>query len=126
MPLDIMQSPDSMSKLVCRSSKFYRNDGDNRHYCDMGQYFALEDAGHLVIHCSYFKNIREHIFLDLSEIERSHGINVFTPTENSFPLVMGKVPPGVNYDITFEMYRKIASSVHLMYSVLVKGRDGVG
>ena len=31
---------------------------------------------------------------------------------------MGKVPPGVDYDITFEMYRKIASSVHLMYSAL--------
>ena len=39
---------------------------------------------------------------------------------------MGKVLPGVNYDITFEMYRKIASSVHLMYSVLVKAREGVG
>ena len=98
-----------MSKLVCRSSKLksdsylYRNDGDNHPYCDMCQDFALEDAGHLVTHCSYFKNIREHIFLDLSEIERSHGINVFTPTEHNFHLVMGKVPPGVNYDITFEM-----------------------
>ena len=86
MPLDIMQSPDSMSKLVCRSSKFYRNDGDNRHYCDMGQYFALEDAGHLVIHCSYFKNIREHIFLDLSEIE-SHMVLMFLhPLRIAFPL----------------------------------------
>ena len=45
-------------------------------------------------------------------------INVFTPSENNFHLVMGKVPPGVDYDITFEMYRKIASSVHLMYSAL--------
>ena len=45
----------------------------------MCQDFALEDAGHLRIHCSYFKNIRE-----------------------------------------------IASSVHLMYSVLVKAREGVG
>ena len=76
----------------------------------MSQDFALEDAEHLVIHCSYFKNIREHIFLDLSEIERSHGINVFSPTENNFHLVMWKVPPGVNYDITFEMYRNISSS----------------
>ena len=39
---------------------------------------------------------------------------------------MGKVPPGVDYDITFEMYRKIASSVHFMYSALVKAREGVG
>ena len=39
---------------------------------------------------------------------------------------MGKVPPGVNYDITFEMYRKITSSVHIMYSALVKAREGVG
>ena len=121
-----------MSKLVCRSSKLksdsylYENDGDNRPYCNMCQDFALEDAEHLVNHCSYFKNIREHIFLDLSEIERAHGINVFTPSENNFHLVMGKVPPGVNYDITFEMYRKIASSVLLMYSVLVKAREGVG
>ena len=64
---------------------------------------------------SYFKDFREHIFLDLSESERLHGINVFTPTENNFHLVMWKAPPGVNYDITFEMYGKIASSVHLMY-----------
>ena len=92
----------------------------------MCQDSALEDAGHLVIHCSYFKNIREHAFLDLSEIERSHGVDVFTPTENNFHLVMGNVPPGVNYDIALEMYRKIASSVHLMYSVLVKAREGVG
>ena len=100
-------------------------DGDNRPYCDMCQEFAHEDAEHLVIHCSYFKNIREHIFLDMSEIERSHGIIVFKPTENNIHLVMGKVPPRVNYDITFEMYRKIASIVHLMYSVLVKAREGV-
>ena len=126
MSPDIMLSPETMSRLVCTSSKLksdsylYRNDGDNRPYCHMCQDFALEDAEHLVIYCSYFKNIREHIFLDLSEID------VFTPTENNFPLVMGKVPPGVNYDITFEMYRKIPSNVHLMYSVLVKGMDGVG
>ena len=130
MSPDIMQSSETMSKLVCRSSKLksdlYRNDGDNRTYCDMCQDFALENAEHLVIHSPYFKNIREHIFLDLSEIERSHGVNVFTPTENNFHLVMGKVAPGVNYDIAFEMYRKIASSVHLMYSVLVKARKGVG
>ena len=80
-------------------SYLYRIDRDNRTYCDMCQDLALEDAEHLVIHCSYFKNNREHIFLDLSEIERSHGINVLTPTENNFHLVMGKVPPGVNYDI---------------------------
>ena len=121
MSSDIMQSSATMSKLVCRSSKLksdsylYRNDGDNRPYCNMCQDFALEDAKHLVIHCSYFKNIREHIFLDLCESERLDGINVFTPTENNFHLVMGKAPPGVNYDITFEIYGKIASSVHLMY-----------
>ena len=53
-------------------------------------------------------------------------ILVFTPIENNFHLVMGKAPPGVNFDITFEMYRKIASSVYLMYSVLVKAREGFG
>ena len=80
---DIMQSSETMLKLVCRSSKLksdsyiYRNDGDNRPYCNMCQDFALEDAAHLVIHCSYFKNIRVHIFLDISESERLHGINVF-------------------------------------------------
>ena len=116
MSTGIMQSSETMSKLVCRSNRLksdsylYRNDGDNCPYYDMCQDFALEDAEHLVTHCSYFKNIREHIFLGLSEIERSHGINVFTPTENNVHLVMGKVPPGVNYDMTFEMYRKISSS----------------
>ena len=114
MSTDIMQSSETMSKLVCRSSKLkidsylYRNDGDNCPYCDMCQDFALEGAEHMVIHCSYLKNIREHIFLDLSEIERSNGMNVFTHTENNFHLVMGKVPPGVTYDITFGMYRKVA------------------
>ena len=59
-------------------------------------------------------------------LKGSHGINDFTPVENNFHPVMGKVPPGVDYDITFETYRKIASSVHLMYSALVKAREGVG
>ena len=132
MSLDIMQSSEIMSKFVCRSSKLksdsylYRNDGDNRPYCKMCQDFALEDAEHLVILCSYFKNIRGHICLDLCERERLHGINVLTPTENNSDLVMGKAPPGVNYDLTFEMYGKIASSVHLMYWVLVKAREGFG
>ena len=55
MSPDIMQSSETMSKLVCRSSELksdsylYRNDGDNH----------LEDAEHLVIHCSYFKAIRD-------------------------------------------------------------------
>ena len=117
MSPDIMQSSETMSKLVCRSSKLksdsylYRNDRDNRPYCNMCQDFGLEDAEH----CSYFKDIRKHIFLDLCESARLHSINVFAPTENNFHLVMGKAPPGVNYDLTFEMYGKIASSVHLMY-----------
>ena len=65
-----------MSKLVCRSTKLksdsylYRNDVDNRPYYNLCQDSALEDAELLVIHCSYFKNIRKHIFLDLSESER--------------------------------------------------------
>ena len=74
MSPDIMRCSETMSKLdlVCRSSKLksdsylYRNDGDYRPYCDMCQNFALEDAEHLFIHCSYFKDIREHMFLDLS------------------------------------------------------------
>ena len=51
---------------------------------------------------------------------------MFTSFENNFHLVMGKVPPGVDYHITFEMYRKIASSVHPKYSALVEAREGVG
>ena len=72
MSPDIMQGSETMSKLVFRSSKLkgysylYRNDGDNHPYCDMCQDFALEDAKHPVIHCSYFKDIRDHIFLDLN------------------------------------------------------------
>ena len=56
---DIMQSCETMSKLVCRSSKLksdsylYRNNDDNHPHCDMCQDFALEDAEHLVIHCSF-------------------------------------------------------------------------
>ena len=49
-----------------------------------------------------------------------------TEQVKNFNLVMGEVPPGEDYDITVEMYRKIASSVHLMSSVLVKAREGVG
>ena len=72
MSPDIMQGSEPMSKIVCRSSKLksdsyiYRSDGDNRPFCDMCKDSALEDAEHLVIHCSYFKAIREHMFLDLS------------------------------------------------------------
>ena len=51
---------------------------------------------------------------------------MFTPSENNVHLVMGIVPPGVDYDITYEMYRKIASSVHLKYSAIFEAREGVG
>ena len=92
MSPNIMQSCETMSQLVSRSSKLksgsylYGNDGDNRPHCDMCQDFALDDAKHLVIHCSYFKNIREHMFLDHSEIERSHGITVLHPLRITFTL----------------------------------------
>ena len=126
MSPDSMQSSEAISKLVCRSIKLksdsylYRNDGDSRPYCDMCQDFALENAEHLVIHCSYFKNIREHIFLGLSEIERSHGINVFTPTENNFHLVMLPLCHIHYIDILllkrFPTFSRIATHARLIYS----------
>ena len=36
--------------------------------------------------------------------------DIMQSSETMSKLVMGKVLPGVNYDMTFEMYRKISSS----------------
>ena len=125
----IMSCCETMSKLVCKSSRlksdYYLYRSQNM-YCDLCQDLAYEDAEHLIMHCKYFNKEREEMFAQLQDIERLYNTQVIRPLDNNFHLLIGKFPIDTDENLMYNMLKIIAVKVDYMYRVLIKKREGVG
>ena len=121
-----------MSKLVCKASKLkcddyrYRNDVVNRPYCDLCPDHAIENVEHLLIHCPSLRNEREAMFNEISEIENYYDSRILTPLDNNLHTLLGKIPNNANPEMMLYFYKAVARNVYIMYSTLLRNRQGIG
>ena len=132
MSPELMQCCETMSKLVCRSSKLrsdcyqFKNDVSNRPYCNMCLTLAVEDIEHLIMHCTYLNDIRGDMLNEISRIEDYYQSTILSPTDNNLHILLGKANTDHSYEAMIDFYRVVAKSVHQMYLIAVSNREGVG
>ena len=129
---DLMLQCETMSKLVCKASKLksddyrYRNDVVNRPYCELCHDLAIENVEHLIIHCPSLRNERDVMFNEINVIENFYDSRILLPHENNLHTILGKIPNNVNPEMMLYFYKSVARNVHLMYSTLLRNRQGIG
>ena len=86
----------------------------------------MEDVEHVILHCTALDEQRNNMLNEINGLETKYGRKLFLPTENNLHLLLGKFPVDCSHEMIFETARIIAISVHQMYVLVLKNREGVG
>ena len=123
---------ETMAKIACRASRLkadcykFRNDAVNRPYCDLCMTLSIEDAEHMIMHCNYLNNIRQHMHHDIQVLEQDVGRQFLTPDNNTFLVIMGRPVDDVDTDEYYDFLLITAKYVNEMYNTILRSREGVG
>ena len=129
---EIMFACETMSKLVCKSSKLksdhydFKNGRVNQQYCDLCNDFAIENVEHLLMHCKALERERRIMLNEIANLENQHGASILKPACNILHILLGKVPVNVEPTVMLYFFKLVAVNVQKMYSIMLKGRVGIG
>ena len=129
---EIMSACETMSKLVCKSSKLksdhydFKNGRVNQQYCDLCNDFAIENVEHLLMHCKALERQRRIMLNEIANLENQHGVIILKPACNTLHILLGKVPVNVEPTVMLYFFKLVAVNVQKMYSIMLKGRKGIG
>ena len=78
------------------------------------------------MHCPFFKEMREAMFKEISNLETLYTTQILSPLDNNLHVMLGKVPPHVNPEMMLYFYKLVAKNVHHMYKTVLANREGIG
>ena len=120
---EMMHPCETMSKS---DSYMYKNDSVNRPYCNMCNNFAIENVEHLLMHCPSLNEKREKMLKEIGVLEKYYGTTILLSSGNNLPILLGKIPENADHEMMLLFHRIVAMSVHQMYLLVLKNRDGIG
>ena len=121
-----------MIKLLCGASSLkcdnyqYKVDKSRKPYCDLCFNLAIENTDHLIMHCPHFEEIRAKMFADISHLEAEYQSKVFNMGENTFHMLLDKIPTRFQPELAYRFLKTDSTNVHKMYSTARRNRMGVG
>ena len=90
------------------------------------EYFSIENAEHIVMHCQYLQNVRVSMLEDIANFENAHGTAIVNNQCNLFLILMGKPIDNIDFDIHVNFLMLVARHIHSMYITVTKCRKGIG
>ena len=129
---NLMRICEVMAKLVCNASclkaddKRTKGDPTCNPWCKLCDDYAVEDARHLIMHCTYFEKDRTNMFRCLESIDFGSSINPVYKTDDIFYALLGKIDKDAPREANVSFMSIAGRAIYNMYNVVLRNKIGVG
>ena len=122
---------ETMASLICRASNLKSDNieckGSNLsvRVCDQCDMFQEENVEHVIMHCPFNEYLREHMLLDIHNLECMYDVSIMG-SGNPLLTLLGSARAEIDPCIMNKFWVIAGSAIHKMYMRIETAKKGIG
>ena len=95
-------------------------------FCQLSDDYAVEDARHLIMHCTYFEKSRTDMFRQLEFIDFGGSVNPVYKTDDTLYALLGEIYKDAPTEANVYFMATADKAIYEMYNTVLRNKIGVG